>query len=255
MKRLTLKSVLIVFSLTVFAGVIFAQNEPVHAYDGGQRPENELVALRFKGNKMAVKLWVFKVDGKLAPSDGFYSTFNSTPTGNIHLMLLPGKHELEIQHMTNNPQIITFTGEAGKEYNFEINKDQVTITENDKACPIETREIPLYEEAAESEPHAVLIEDKNNGATMLYRIDGMAGNVVAKGWVAHHLFNNFMKGDYKVRLTPGSHTLDYYGSFEGNTELVSKAFNFEAGKTYTIVYEVKNLNSIKYLSSSLQEAK
>ncbi len=253
--KLIIKFTAIVFSLTAFTGVIFAQNEPVHAYDGNQKPENELVALRFKGNKMAVKLWVFKVDGKLAPSDGFYSTFNSTPTGNIHLMLLPGKHELEIQHMTNNPQVISFTGEAGKEYNFEINKDQVVITENNKACPIENREIPLYKEVAESEPHAVLIEEKANGTTMLYRIDGMAGSVIARGWLAHHQFNNFMKGDYKVRLTPGSHTLDYYGSFEGNTELVSKTFNFEAGKTYTIVYEVKKLNSLEYLSSSLQEVK
>ncbi len=253
--KLILKFFVIVFSLTLFTGVIFAQNEPVHAYDGNQKPENELVALRFKGNKMAVKLWVFKVDGKLAPSDGFYSTFNSTPTGNINLMLLPGKHELEIQLMTNNPQVISFTGEAGKEYNFEINKDQVVITENDKACPSENREMPLYKEVAESEPHAVLIEEKDNGTTMLYRIDGMAGSVVARGWVAHHQFNSFMKGDYKILLTPGSHTLDYYGSFEGNTELVSKTFNFEAGKTYTIVYEVKKLNSLEYLSSSLQEVK
>ena len=253
--KLILKFIAIAFSLTVFTGVIFAQNEPVHAYDGNQKPENELVALRFKGNKMAVKLWVFKVDGKLAPSDGFYSTFNSTPTGNIHLMLLPGKHELEIQHMTNNPQVITFTGEAGKEYNFEINKDQVVITENDKACPSENREIPFFKEVAESEPHAVLMEEKDNGTTMLYRIDGMAGSVIARGWLAHHQFNNFMKGDFKVRLTPGSHTLDYYGSFEGNTELVSKTFNFEAGKTYTVVYEVKKLNNLEYLSSSLQEVK
>ncbi len=253
MMKQTFKYLLMLLSLILLPGVIIAQNEPVHAYDGSKKPENELVALRFKGNKMAVKLWVFKVDGELAPSDGFYSTFNSTPTGNIHLMLLPGKHELEIQNMTKNPQVITFTGEAGKEYTFEISKDQVTITENNIACPTEVQEIPLYEEIPETDPHAVLVEDKGDGITMLYRIDGKAGSVLARGWVAHYQFNNFMKGDFKVRLTPGSHTLDYYGSYDGNTELVSKTLNFEAGKTYTIVYEVKDLNGIKYIKSSLKE--
>lgn len=255
MTKQIFKCLLILLSFFLLPGVIVAQNEPVHAYDGSKKPENELVALRFKGNKMAVKLWVFKVDGKLAPSDGFYSTFNSTPTGNIHLMLLPGKHELEIQYMTKNPQVITFTGEAGKEYTFEISKDQVSITENNISCPIEVQEIPLYEEIPETEPHAVLIEDKDHGISMLYRIDGKAGRVLARGWVAHHQFNNFMKGDFKVRLSPGSHILDYFGSFDGNTELVSKPFDFEAGKTYTIIYEVKDLNGLKYLKSSLKEVK
>jgi hypothetical protein len=256
MIKLPLKSALILICLISFSGVINAQNEPVHAYEGKTRAENELVTLRFKGNKMAVKLWVFKVDGKLAPASGFYSTFNSTPTGNINLKLLPGQHELEIQNSTNIPQVITFTGEAGKEYTFEINKDQVSLVESEKVCSIEVREVPLYKSVAESEPNAVLVEDKDNGATTLFRIDGMAGTVVAKGWVTHHQFNSFLKGEYTTRLTPGTHSLDYYGSFNGVIELVSKTFNFEAGKTYTIMYEVKDLNSsIKYLKSSLVEVK
>jgi hypothetical protein len=255
MKKSKILCLLMLLVQFLFSGTVFAQNEPVHAYEGGIKPENELVTIRYKGNKMAVKLWVFKVDGKLASSDGFYCTYNSTPTGNIHLMLLPGKHELEIQYMTKNPKVIIFSGEAGKEYTFDINKDQIVLMEGDKPCSTEIREIPLYKEISETDPHAVLIEDKDLGTTMLYRIDGTAGSILARGWVAHHMFNNFMKGDYKIRLSPGSHTLDYYGSFDGNTQLVSSTYSFEAGKTYTIAYELKDLNGINYLKSSLREVK
>jgi hypothetical protein len=255
MRKITLSLSLILLGLTTFPLVCFAQNETVRAYEGSARPDNELVTLRFKGNKMAVRLWVFKVDGKLAPSDGFYNTFNCTPTGNIDLNLLPGEHVLEIQCTTNNPQTITFTGEAGKEYQFEISKDQVTLVEEGKPVSVTTHDIPFYAEVPESEPNAVLIEDKDYGVTFLYRIDGLPGEILAKGWVAHHMFNNSMKGNYVVRLAPGEHTLDYSGSMDNVQRLTSGTFTFEAGKKYTLAHKVKELSGIRYLESSLVEIK
>jgi hypothetical protein len=249
---------LIMLSIVAYSVNTNAQNEPVLGYEGKVRPEEEVATFRFTGNKMAVRLWIFKVDGKLT-SASFYNTYNCTPTGNINLKLLPGKHELEIQSTTNSPQILTFTCEAGKEYMFELGKDQVTIIDkSDKketalACTVQ--EVPLYSEIPETEPYATLIEEgKGNGSTILFRIDGLAGKILARGWVAHHVFNN-LRGNYSVRLTPGEHELEYSGNLGSNNIVVTQKYNFEAGKTYTITYKEKEVGSLKYLASSMEEVK
>lgn len=245
---------LIMLGIIAYSVETNAQNEPVQGYEGKVRPEEEVATFRFTGNKMAVRLWIFKVDGKLISSASFYNTYNCTPTGNINLKLLPGKHELEIQSTTNSPQILTFTCEAGKEYMFELGKDQVKIKDiSDKKEPYlesTVRDVPFYSEIPETEPYATLIEEgKGDGSTMLFRIDGLSGKILARWWVAHHMFNN-LKGNYSVRLTPGEHELDYYGSMGNYSILVTQKYNFEAGKTYTIIYK-----GSKYLTTLFTEVK
>jgi hypothetical protein len=222
MRKLIFRVSLVLFSIVACTSFISAQ-KIIKGYEGNSKPANEVITIRYDGNNIAIKFWIFKVDGKVTSDfNSLLFTYNSPPKGTINLQLLPGNHELEIQRSVSDKlQVLTFTGEAGKEYLLLSEKELLKIVEKtgDKINGVDftIRDIPFYSEVPESEPHALLIEDgkakgnNSNGVTALLRIDGLPGSNLMTGWVAHYMFNNRFKFDFSVRLTPGEHTFDFYG--------------------------------------------
>ncbi len=272
MKKLKSSSILIALCLATFIGCVAfisctSSPKAIQGYGGEVKTADEVITISFEGNKGgSIKFLIFKVDNKVTSDPYSYGCTYNSPGGKINLQLLPGQHEIEFNNVyAGKPQTVTFTGEAGKEYAFITEKEVFKVVEKtgDTTKDVEflVKDVPFYKEAAESEPHALLIETagltKGDGVTVLFRIDGFPGPNLPIGGVPNYMINKPYSLDYSVRLTPGEHTLEFYGRYGKFYHMVpqTQKYSFEAGKKYTISYKTTKENGFDVLDYDFVEVK
>ena len=265
MKKLLFTAAVIIISLAAFAGCA-SSPRAIQGYAGEAKTADEVMTISYDGSG-SFKFIIFKVDGKVTSDPYSYGCTYNSPGGKINLQLLPGQHEIEFNYVpVKKLQTVTFTGEAGKEYEFITEKESFKVVEKEgktaRDVEFSLKDVPYFKEAAESEPHALLVETgsgltKGDGVTVLFRIDGFPGPNLPIGGIPNYMINKPFSQDYSVRLAPGEHTLEFYGRYGKFFHMVpqTQKYNFEAGRKYTISYNVKKEKGFEMLDYTFAEVK
>ncbi len=239
-----------VFSALVLMGC--SSVSPVKGYAGAAKQSEELASIYYEGNTWTHHLLVFKLDGETTKNlDTYLWTFNSKPSGDLNLQLLPGYHELELGLIEpDGVKTLGINCEAGKKYYLIPSNGSVSVNVNEKGkmipVKVSVKDVPFYEEPSESEAHATLIIKGT-----LYRIDGFPGKGATRFW-----FN-----EDKIRLRPGAHILEYVGTSGNSFQLLVQKINydFKSGKTYTFNYSPRKSESgsidINYMDTAIEEVR
>lgn len=211
---------------------------------------------------------LYTVDGKWG--DGILLHYSKTKYGmnyKANLKIALGVHTLEYYFMKDNKVYeITFTAKADKKYLVYNEDDKPTIKENktiltdvsivnvsstssDDGCQIVSGK-------TESTQVAILQWDSDNDYFPKYKkpifnlrkIDKYWGNG-STGYISGN-YNGIKKDAFKVIIPPGEHTLSAQLEFGSYYLLAIKELtcNFEAGKTYTIVFDNFGVNTKKSIS-------
>ncbi len=231
MKRLTL--LLSPLLAVMLSGC--ATTPPEKAYLGEIRPAEQLAV--FSTLNSGPKMSLHSIDGTI-----YTQKFNGQRANlfSFIVQVLPGRHTFEISFWgtgdKSGVKTVTFTSEAGKQYELDTDKMQVIRIDGENKTAVDTKaaDIAYYKEP-ETPSAAVLMKGTTVlKSLILYRIDGKAGHGARNG---NARFNDGMDdGPFSVKLTPGKHTIDFAataGGWANAGDNQRMEINVEAGKTYT----------------------
>jgi hypothetical protein len=237
----------------LFAGCISIK--PVSAFWGEEIPVTEIATINYTGD-LNSNLLVFKVDSKTNPSpDSYLWTYNSKPTGELKLQLMPGRHILEVcLNKAKAVKLLAFDCEAGRKYFLKRTASSVellmAIEGKRVAVPFEISDVPFFHNVAEGEPHATITEVPGQGSAVIYRIDGHPGET-------SYRFHIYYGEKQPIFVTPGTHEIDYSGYMEGQRYqniVHTVAYTFEAGKTYGFASSIEGeISGFELMSTTIHE--
>jgi hypothetical protein len=236
MKKTT---VLFGFCFLLAASVLSAAILPDKAYEGPDRPTEELAV--FSTLKSGVRMTLHKVDGVIFVPEVY------TRSVVFEVYILPGTHTFEISLWGKGDaaviKTVTFTAGAGQFYSLDGKTFTVRLGKGKAAPEVETQvaDIPYYVEpgdGAEGAGTACAILEKGGNPKetfILFRIDGRGGHGAMNG---NARFNRgFDDGAFTVTVTPGTHVLEYTATVKGwdyATGPKASSITVEAGKTYEL---------------------
>lgn len=228
----------LVLPLALVAALSSCASAPIQTYKGAALPAGQTARFSYSGDWM-LKVILYKVDGDLALESGktHQGTYTDSSNMGFDLLLKPGPHRFELVLLEENVvKDLSFVAEAGATYVLDREQKQVLRSDGGKRTPVEAQwvTVPFYEEPTDPSSATLALEG-GLGTVTLYRIDGKPGR--QSFLRSNYRFNSDGDGSFKVRLSPGAHTLEYRlhntkGYFSANVLL--KQVTLEAGKLYNI---------------------